>query len=38
LRLAIPHSPEISAQRSFLARWNPVARQYGQRTLALGQI
>jgi hypothetical protein len=27
-----------SAQRSFLARWNPVARQYGQTTLSPGQF
>ena len=27
-----------AAQRSFLARWNPVARQYRQPTLTIGQI
>jgi len=27
-----------SAQRSFLARWNPLARQYGQTTLSPGQF
>lgn len=27
-----------TAQRSFLARWNPVARQYGQPILTLGQL
>jgi hypothetical protein len=26
------------AQRSFLARWNPAARQYGQPTLTPGQL
>jgi len=26
------------AQRSFLARWNPVARRYGQTTLSPGQF